>query len=123
MSDREIIEITVEPNESKQMKEQKVKVYDWIEKHCDAFSFHEEMETCSQVEFHLKFYDEVSFFVCLYVIREQQKWFSKKEFCRETRYCHKGTYRVQQFPCITGDKENTRTCTEYVQIFSSQQAA
>ena len=62
----------VDLKDSKFTQEQKVRVYDFIEEHCNTFNLCDKLRTCPQVEVHPKLCDEVPFFVFLYVIREEQ---------------------------------------------------
>ena len=59
--------------DSKLSKEQQAWAYDLIKEHCEAFSLCDEIGKNPQVEVRLKVFDEAPFFLCPYIIREEQK--------------------------------------------------
>ena len=57
MTERQIIEITIELNQSCLSKEEKYEVYDLFVKYRGAFSLRDEVSTCASVEVELQVID------------------------------------------------------------------
>ena len=65
-------------------KEQNVKVYSLIDENCTGLNLCDGIRTCPQVEVHLKLCDEVPFFVCPYLMKEEQN-----QVIEKVMYCLK----------------------------------
>ena len=82
MTDMEILKLKVKPDNSILDKEQKENFYNIIHQNRNVFSMWDKIESCLQIQIHLKLCNETPFFVRTYPIREEQKSIVKQEMDR-----------------------------------------
>ena len=79
MTDKEILEKYINPDNSCLSKEEKVKVMDMLFKYEEAFSLKDEIGTCPNIEVEIDVTDQSPFFIRPYHVREEDKAFIDKE--------------------------------------------
>ena len=79
MTDREILEKYINPNNLCLSKEEKIKVMDVLFKYKEAFSLRDEICTCPNIEVEIDVTDKSPFCIRPYHIREEDKVFIDKE--------------------------------------------
>ena len=82
MTDSEILQMKLNLKDSVLDKKGKEEFLTNVEQFTNIFSLRDKIATCSFIEVHLKFKDEISFFVRLYPMREEQKKVIQKEMDR-----------------------------------------
>ena len=91
MTDREILEKYISPNNSCLDKEEKTKIMDMLFKYREAFSLRDEIGTCPNIDVELDVTDKSPFFIRPYHLREEDKVFINKEM---SRLCYIGIPKV-----------------------------
>ena len=79
MTDRDILEIYINLNNSCLRKEEKIKVMDMLFKYREAFSLRDEIGTCPNIEVEIDVTDKSPFFIRPYHVREEDKAFIDKD--------------------------------------------
>ena len=79
MTDREILEIYINLNNSCLSKEEKTKVMDMLFKYREAYSLRDKIGTCPNIEVEIDVIDKSPFFIRPYHVREEDKVFIDKE--------------------------------------------
>ena len=87
MTDREILEKYINPNNSCLHKEEKIKAIDMLFKYKEAFSLRDEIGACPNIEVEIDVTDKSPFFIRPYHVREEDKAFIDKEM---KRLCYRG---------------------------------
>ena len=87
MTDREILEIYINFNNSCLNKEEKMRVMDMLFKYREALSLRDEMGTCPNIEVEMDITDKSPFFIRPYHVKEEDKAFIDKEM---KRLCYMG---------------------------------